>query len=381
MRPVFAKLSLLAGLVVVVCSAAWGVTRHRAGTLATVNPRTIRWYVVHARDYREYDEQLRAFAQRLSERTGGALRVEFTSSDIGIGWRDRAAERNGYNRVVAGDFDMCQLGTDTLGADVIELPFVFRNYDHAEAVWRGPIGEQMLADISTRTGGRLSALAFSYSGGFRVLVGRRPIRSADDVRGAVLNVDTAHMQPDEALLLELGANAGTPSPVNDFPDDRSRAAGTVRQMSQMLSAGQVDLFSVEINGLAYVETKYGPLDVRPLYVNVTEQSMYATAMVANTRFLASLPPNLRRVLEDETRAFALAERRLSAELAERNLAMFTQRFGHTVVPFPRASRSRFVAAGRAVQRRSPQWASVLREIEAAGEVPLRLASAGAPPQP
>jgi TRAP-type C4-dicarboxylate transport system substrate-binding protein len=368
----FRKAVGFAGLAAV-AAAAWFLVRSGSGSAGSES-RTIRWYVVHARDYKEYNDQLMAFAQRLREKTSGALNVEFTYSGIGSGWRDGDAERNGYEQVAAGQFDMSQLGTDTLDASVLTLPHLFRNYDHAEAVWRGPVGQKLLDGISQRSDGKLEALAFSYSGGFRALVGTRPVRSADDVKGANIQIKPDSLMPDESLLLELGAN-GLTAAEQDFPKERESVAGAVKQMGEMLRSGKVDLFSVELNGLAYIEMKYGSLNVHPLYVNVTDQSMYSTAMVANAAFLSSLPDDLRRVLVDETRDFALAERRLSAELAERNLETFATKYGHTVVKFPAESQARFIEAGKAVQRTLPQWADMIREIQSAGEIPLLAASA------
>ena len=281
----------------------------------------MRWFVVHARDYKEYNDQLLSFAQHLIDRTGGALKVEFTYGGIGSGWRDRAVELNGYEQVLAGKFDMSQVGADTLGAGVVTLPEVLRNDDHAEAVWRGPVGQKLLAGISKRSKGKLEALAFSYSGGFRALVGTRAIHGEKEIAGANVLVHGEALAPDEQFLVELGATASH-TDAEEFPDDRQQIGNTVDRIAGTLAFKRTELFSVEINGLAYVEDKYRPLGVEPLYVNLANHSMYATSMVANATFLASLRPDLHQVLVEETRAFALAERRLSAELALKNLGLF-----------------------------------------------------------
>lgn len=327
----------------------------------------MRWYVVHARDYREYNEQLVAFGARLEALTGGALKVEFVYSRAGSGWRDSEAERDGYERVTAGEFDVSQLGVDTLGAKVINQPYVFRDYNHAEAIWRGPVGAKLMERIAEQSDNRLEAMAFSYSGGFRALVGTRPVRSAEDVKGAKVLFEDG-LSPDLDLLVELGA-----VPAGQSPDENpviSRHLGeTTRRISGLLAEGSVELFSVEINGLAYAEQS-APITHAPLFVSLTNHTMYATSIVANRAFLDSLDPELRRVLVEETRRFAVAERQLSALLAARNLDMFARVHGRTIVTVPEAALGPFREAGWATLRRHPTFAPMIKEIHAAGEIPL-----------
>jgi TRAP-type C4-dicarboxylate transport system substrate-binding protein len=375
MNVISAKSALIVGGLVAAVGAVALFAGSPQGTAATaaVGPRTVKWYVVHARDYEEYDDQLMAFGKQLGERTGGKLQVEFAHSEIGSGWRDRSAEKDGYARVANGESDVSQLGVDTLGAEVILYPQVFRNYDHAEAVWRGPVGQKLLDGISQRSEGKLEALAFSYSGGFRALVGSRAVQSVDDVKGAKIVVNGRGLSPDEELMIEMGAVPSVEAN-HDYPVDKDRVAATTKRVSAQLASGALDLFSVEINGLAYAQQS-GPLDFKPLHVNVLNQSMYATSIVANAKFLASLDPELRAVFVEETRKFAVAERQLSAELAIRNLETFATKYGHKVVAFPPEARAKLLEAGKAVQRKHSQWAEVIKEIEATGEVPL-LAAAG-----
>lgn len=332
-----------------------------------VKPRTIKWYVVHARDYREYNEQLVAFGARLAEKTGGALTIDFVYSHIGAGWRDAAAERDGYARVAAGECDVSQLGVDTLGAKVISLPYIFRNYDHAEAVWRGPIGKKLLESIGTNSDGKLEALAFSYSGGFRALVGSRPVRRVEDVHGAKVMIEEG-LSPDGDLLFELGANQADNTAENT-PAAPRHLGDTVKRVSNLLATGGIELFSVEINGLAYAEQS-GPISHTPLYISLTNHTMYATSIVANRQFLDSLEPGLRSVLIEETRKFAVAERQLSALLAARNLDAFEKLEGRTVVPVSEASRRAFAEAARPVLRKDASLTALIKEIHATGEIPL-----------
>ncbi len=356
-------------------AAAAGAGPHSASRDGAASPvaktRTIKWYVVHARDYKEYNDQLRAFGASLAEKTHGALEIDFVYSHIGAGWRDAAAERDGYARVVAGECDVSQLGVDTLGAKVISLPYIFRNYDHAEAVWRGPIGKKLLEGIATYSEHKLEALAFSYSGGFRALVGSRPVQRVEDVNGAKVMIDEG-LSPDGDLLFELGAVSAFES--GERPPESRHLGDTVKHVSDLLASGGIELFSVEINGLAYAEQS-GPIRHAPLYISLTNHTMYATSIVANRAFLDSLDPDLRAILIEETRKFAVAERQLSALLAARNLDAFEKLPGRTVVPVSEASRRAFSEAARPVLRKDASLVAQIKEIHAAGEIPLLATSA------
>jgi len=99
--------------------------------------------------------------------------------------------------------------------------------------------------------------------------------------------------------------------------------------------------------------------------------------VANRDFLESLEPALRQVLAEETRKFAVAERQLSALLAVRNLDAFEKVPGRTVVPVSEASRRAFRDAARVVLRKYPAMAELIKEIHAAGEIPLLATAATA----
>jgi len=256
---------------------------------------------------------------------------------------------------------------------MIGYPYVFRSYDHAEAVWRGPVGKKILQTITTNSRNQIEALAFSYSGGFRALVGSKPVHSAADVCGAKVLTEQG-LSPDTEFLTALG---GIPAVENSesAPALSGDFAQATRHLSQLLADRRIELFSVEINGLAYAEQS-APIDHAPLYLSVTDHTMYVTSIVANRSFLDSLEPALRKLLLEETRWFAVAERQLSARLAVRNLEAFSKVFGRAVVELDEAARETFRDAAHAVFTRYPTWLSeAIKDIEDAGSIPLMSAPA------
>ena len=90
----------------------------------------------------------------------------------------------------------------------ISLPFIFTGYDHVHRVIYGPVGEQVRGDVKASLG--IEVLSFGASG-FRVFLGNKPIRVADDCKGIKLRVPEAPVWIDMARA--LGANP-TPIPAD-----------------------------------------------------------------------------------------------------------------------------------------------------------------------
>ena len=80
---------------------------------------------------------------------------------------------------------MCWTDLGTLGNwqpqfGFVSLPFLFNDYDHVKKVLYGPIGQQVGKDAKDSLGIEVLSLGAS---GFRVFLSKKPIQTADDVRG------------------------------------------------------------------------------------------------------------------------------------------------------------------------------------------------------
>jgi TRAP-type transport system periplasmic protein len=65
---------------------------------------------------------------------------------------------------------------------VIDVPFAFPNISATCAVFDGPVGAKLAADIEQKTG--LKVLGFGDSGGFfHITNSKRPIKSPEDMKG------------------------------------------------------------------------------------------------------------------------------------------------------------------------------------------------------
>lgn len=86
----------------------------------------------------------------------------------------------------AGRVQMSQLHSQCFPAynafdfNVLGLPFMFRDHDHATRVFEGPVGKQLLDHLQDQV--TVKGLGFTYSGGYRCWKSDRPITSLDQLQ-------------------------------------------------------------------------------------------------------------------------------------------------------------------------------------------------------
>jgi tripartite ATP-independent transporter DctP family solute receptor len=84
---------------------------------------------------------------------------------------------------------------------VLDVPFAFPNISTTYAVFDGPFGQKLAADIEKKTG--MHVLGFGDSGGFFQLTNsKRPIQSPDDMKG--LKIRTMGLDTHKAIISSLG---------------------------------------------------------------------------------------------------------------------------------------------------------------------------------
>ena len=319
---------------------------------AETDARTIRWVVAHDRGSSPFLDLNKDFARRLTEKSGGKLKIEFIKSAA----PESALDEDAYAQVVEGKADMSQLAASGAKVHVFDMPFIFRNYDHAEAVFASPVGKKIVAEVAAASNGKIRGLAFTYSGGYRILVGKIALRSAADFKNARMRSSTSYLVP---FMQELGA-----TPIDAGAPSRERPiAGLV--------SGDLDLEETEINRLAIVEKEHPDLLKQIGFVNLTRHRMYVTAIVANEKFLASLSKKLRTLLVSEMQELAVAERKLSIDMEGRNLDLLTKKGLH-FVDYPKSELKALMTAGEVIHAQHPEMAGLIQEIRAIKE-PARLA--------
>jgi len=306
--------------------------------------RTIRWFVAHDRGDTPFTAIIKDFARSVEAKSDGALKVEFVASGAPEAQLDEAA----FQQIAEGRADMAQIPAWSAGVGIFEMPFLFRSYEHAELVFEGPIGKKLVADIATASKNRVRGFAFTYSGGYRILVGRVPVRRIADFKALRMRKDSGLTD----LMKEWGV-----SPIDADP------ANAERPIAQ-IGSGRIDLEETEVNRLALTRTEHPDVLKNVEFANLTRHRMYVTALVANEKFFASLPDKLRELLSTEIEALAVAERKLSIGLERSNLE-FLAKSGMKLVELPEAERAAFIKSGEAVHKKYPGLSVLIRDIREA----------------
>jgi len=119
----------------------------------------------------------------------------------------RISKHNLLDHMDEGRIEMSQMYTYVLSKynqdlDALDLPFLFRDHDHAAKVFEGPIGESLLAGYTKNS--NIQGMAFTYSGGFMNMPINRQIANLSEMEG--VNVRVSNSPVASATWTALGAN-------------------------------------------------------------------------------------------------------------------------------------------------------------------------------
>ncbi len=165
----------VAALVLVM--AAWGLA-HPAGAQSKPFTAEYKLYTPTPPDH-VYTMGAQRFADLVRERTGGRIKITiFPSGQLAKG------EREALEGLQQGTIDFYVGSTGPVGNfapafQMLDVPFLFRDFAHVDRVLDGEIGRSILAELDRA---QLKGLAF-WENGFRNLTNsRRPVRLPADVK-------------------------------------------------------------------------------------------------------------------------------------------------------------------------------------------------------
>ncbi|MEW6662506.1 MAG: TRAP transporter substrate-binding protein [Bacillota bacterium] len=124
------------------------------------------------------------FARKVEEKSNGRLKVQiFPSAQLGN-------DRTLAEAMQLGTVDMSVSGTATVTGfvprlQIFDLPFLFRNAEHAYKVLDGPIGAEVLKDFEAKG---IVGLAFWENGFRHVTNSKKAIKTPSDVAGMKIRV-------------------------------------------------------------------------------------------------------------------------------------------------------------------------------------------------
>ena len=228
------------------------------------------------------------FAKKVEQKTAGAIRVEiFPAGQLGN-------DSQVLDGAKLGTIDMSFAGNPFFSSfapelNVFDLPYLFRDKEHAYKVYDGPIATELLKAVE-RSG--LKALG-TLELGFRNLTNnKRPVKRPDDLKG--LKIRTT---PNPAHILAfrlLGAN-----PV----------AMPWTEVYLALKTGTVD--GMETPTPLIYSTKIHEVQK---YMSLTEHAYTALDVVMNLKKYQELKPEHQQALLDSLRESLTWQRKLNNDL-------------------------------------------------------------------
>src|SRR5271170_6704564 len=118
----------------------------------------------------------------LEKATDGRLSVQMYAS-MQLGGEKEAIEQAQVGAIALARVSVGALGPVVNDLNVLNLPFLFRNTAHMEAVIDGPMGQELLDKVTRHLTANLIGVAWMDSGARNMYDTKRPIRSIDDLKG------------------------------------------------------------------------------------------------------------------------------------------------------------------------------------------------------
>ena len=190
-----------------------------------------------------YGVGVTTFGEEIAKRTEGRYKLQyFPSGALG-------GEREMLEAVQLGTQDMIITSTGPVGnfvpeTRIVDIPYLFRDYDHARKVLDGPIGQDILTKFPAKG---LVAISWMENGFRHITNSKRPVKTPDDVKGLKIRTmeNKVHMEAFKAM-------GALPTPMNMNEVFTALQTGTVD--------GQENPIPVILANKLYTVQKYVTLD-------------------------------------------------------------------------------------------------------------------------
>lgn len=262
--------------------------------------KTIRWVIAHE----PIDLFLRAaerFTKAVREQTNGELDIEILSLT------EYSEKYNAGKKITKHDLlqlmedgvvEASQMYTTWLGhynkdMFVLDMPFLFRDHEHADRVLEGEIGEYLLEGLKKSSAVR--GLAFTYSGGYRIIPSQKELATVESFRNTKIRT------------------ARSPVAVDTFKAVGAEVIDTVEleEMNEAVKAGVIE--AGESTFVRVIPLKQNEaFDV----VNDTAHSLFLTSIIIATKFWDTLDEKTQQIMKDAALDAARTERRESVSQIE-----------------------------------------------------------------
>lgn len=255
----------------------------------------IRWVIAHE-PIGLFLKVADRFAKEVNEKTGGKFDIEVLSlSDYANKYNDgKKITKNDLMQMINdGVIEMSHIYTTWLAdynkdLHALDLPFLFKDHDHADRVLEGEIGSELLAGVSKNS--NIKAMSFTYSGGYRVVPANFRADTVEAWAGKKVRTSRSPVAVDVFKL--LGA----------IPNEQI----ALEEMNEAADQG-----IIEAGESTYV--RVFPLDQYKSFevVNDTAHSLFLTSIIVNQDFFAKFDAATQEILSTAAFNAARAERRES----------------------------------------------------------------------
>ena len=259
-----------------------------------INMKHIKWVLAHE-PIELFIRAAKVFADEVNSKAPGQLNIEvMTMSEYSQKYNNGVlvSKHELVDLLDSGKIEMSQTYTITLGKVnkdffALDLPFLFADHDHASRVFEGAVGKQLLDSLEESK--KIKGLAFTYSGGFRIIPGNEPVAKIEDLRG--MKVRTSHSPVAIETFKTLGADV-VPMELEELSENLGTANVTVGESTypRVYALGHDKVSKV---------------------INHTEHSLFLTSILVGTDFWNTLSPELQTVVAESAEEAARYERSIS----------------------------------------------------------------------
>ena len=236
------------------------------------------------------------FAKEVNEKTNGMFNIEVLSlSDYSAKYNEgkKITKYDLMEMINNGQIEMSHIYTTWLAdynkdLHALDLPFLFRDHAHADAVLEGEVGAELLAGVSKNS--NITAMSFTYSGGYRVVPANFRADTVDSWKGQTVRTSRSPVAVETFKL--LGA------------EPKEHIA--LEEMNEYADRG-------EISAGESTYVRIFPLDQYKSFkvVNDTAHSLFLTSIIVNKDFMAQFDEETREIMATAAFNAARAERRES----------------------------------------------------------------------
>jgi TRAP-type C4-dicarboxylate transport system substrate-binding protein len=296
----------------------------------TMSKKHVKWVLAHE-PIELFIRAAKVFAAEVNTRAPEQLEIEvMTMSEYSQKYNGGVlvTKHELVDLLDSGKIEMSQTYTITLGKInkdffALDLPFLFKDHDHASRVFEGDVGAGLLDSLQETK--KIKGLAFTYSGGFRIIPGNEPVARIEDLRG--IKVRTSHSPVAIETFKTLGADV-VPMELEELSENLGSA-------------------NVAVGESTYPRVYALGHDKVSKVINHTEHSLFLTSILIGTDFWNTLSADLQAVVAESAKVAARYERVISIDDVAKTQAR-AEADGIEVIKMSKEEQARFAAETKVV---------------------------------